>query len=280
MQPLAAPFGLFDFRRLCRHSVYWLQTSGAMQAFLILSLLPSTNRLSPMKYRQDFRQKQALFTLEGVNTIWGTIVDDAALMTLPKHYEVSAMDSDAFFLLVRGSLRLSCLAEDGQERTVMRLGSGTLFNEVAQLHLSPMHAYSMHTLEECEVAKFPKSLLDDEEFYRTHPALIRNLVQSIGIKAGAFFSQLFDSNLLEVHGRVCRSLYQLWKESGESPAFRPNISQGELATMLGVHRSSLCRVVHSLREKGIVGKFSKTRLEIFNPDLLRTAAGEVFPHKF
>ncbi|MFV0423716.1 Crp/Fnr family transcriptional regulator [Oleidesulfovibrio sp.] len=220
----------------------------------------------------NIQDREALFAIEGANKEWMEILDRSVLSKLPKGYELTSISPSDFYLLVSGSLKVSCLAEDGHERVVMIIGAGTLFGEIAHLHLSDLHQHSLRTLEECEVARFPMSLLEDDDFYRTHPHLIKSLVHSLGLKAGAFFAQLFDSGLVEVDGRVCRWLYQLWRKQGKKRVLNPGLSQGDAAAMLGIHRSSLCRVVHSLREQGIIGKFSKKTLEIFQPEGLSDRA--------
>jgi len=220
--------------------------------------MPITKRLNP---------DNALFTIEGANTDWETVLNRAKRLHFPKHHEIPTADSDTFFYLISGWIKLSCLAADGQERIVMRFGPGSLFNEVAHLHHSP-HAHSMQTLTPCEVAAFEQSLLDDETFFAEHPELIRNLVHSLGMKTGAFFAQIFDSGLLEVRGRLCRTLHQLWEENGRAASFRPDMSQSDMAALLGVHRSSLCREIRKLRTQGVIGEFTKANLEILKPEAL------------
>ncbi len=220
-----------------------------------------------------FRQEKALFSVEGINSVWERVLDKAVQISLPKAHEIEANNPNYFFFLLKGSVKLSCLSEGGQERVVMRIGPGTLFNEVSHIHTSLLQSHSLHTLEESVVARFPKYILEDENFFRQHPELACNMIHSLGIKAGAFFSQLFDSGLLEVSTRVSRSLYQLWQENGESESFSPGLTQSELASTLGVHRSSLCRVIKALRQQGVIGKFTKTTLEILDPEALSREAG-------
>ncbi|ACS78478.1 Crp/Fnr family transcriptional regulator [Maridesulfovibrio salexigens] len=232
-----------------------------------------------MSTEKIFRQEKAFFSIEGINSIWEAVLDKAVQSSLPKDHEIEANHPDYFFFLLKGAVKLSCLSESGQERVVMRIGPGTLFNEVSHIHTSLFQSHSLHTLEECVVARFPKSILEDKDFFRQNPELACNLIHSLGIKAGAFFAQLFDSGLLEVSTRVSRSLYQLWQENGESESFSPGLTQSDLASTLGVHRSSLCRVIKALRQQGIIGKFTKTTLEILDPEALsREAGGMLFQH--
>lgn len=65
---------------------------------------------------------------------------------------------------------------------------GCLFREIVLLHVSPSHPASLVALESCEVYNFPRTLLDDAEFVRHHPALMSNLVHSLGAKARGPFT--------------------------------------------------------------------------------------------
>ncbi len=144
----------------------------------------------PMSTEKIFRQEKAFFSIEGINSIWEAVLDKAVQSSLPKDHELEANHPDYFFFLLKGAVKLSCLSESGQERVVMRIGPGTLFNEVSHIHTSLFQSHSLHTLEECVVARFPKSILEDKDFFRQHPELACNLIHSLGIKAGAFFAQL------------------------------------------------------------------------------------------
>lgn len=221
-----------------------------------------------MQYKHGFRQENALFAIEGVNTIWEDFFPNAPRLCFPKNCEISDLKEHYFYLLTSGSVLLSCLAEDGQDRGVMLIGPGMLLGEVGKIHFSDVHVVSLRTRENCEVIQFPTAILDDDDFYVQHPKLAKNLVRSLAIKAGVFFVQLFDSGLVPVNVRVSRTIHRLWQENGKENTFCPAISQSEMAEMLGIHRSSLCRVINSLRNEGIIGVFTKSKLEIFDAEKL------------
>lgn len=150
----------------------------------------------------------------------------------------------------------------------MIMEEGVIFGETVFLHQSIDHFHSIQTLSECEVVAFPKILLEDVEFCRKYPHLILNLVKSLGIKVGSLFSQIYDSNLFDAKRQICRMIAHIWREQGENETINPNLSQSDMANLLGIHRSSVCRVVRQLRDEGIIGRFSKTRLDIINAETL------------
>ncbi|SCY06009.1 Crp/Fnr family transcriptional regulator [Desulfoluna spongiiphila] len=212
-----------------------------------------------------YKQDLAVFRIRDLNAPWREILDRGERKILPRHHELSNADESTFFFLNRGTLHLSCIAEDGQERVVMIMEEGVLFGEITFMHKSSVHFHSLRTLTECEIIVFPNTLLDDLAFCREYPHLVLNLVKSLGVKGGAFFSQIYDSNLLDARGQICRMLSHIWREQGEKETVNPDLSQVDMANILGIHRSSVCRVIHELRDEGVIGRFSKTRLEVLAP---------------
>ncbi|WP_300669164.1 Crp/Fnr family transcriptional regulator [Desulfoluna sp.] len=214
---------------------------------------------------ETYQQDMAVFRIRELNAPWREIMHLGERKVLPRHHELGSTEVETFFFLNRGHLRLSCIAEDGQERVVMIMEEGVLFGEITFMHKSSVHFHSLRTLTECEIIVFPNTLLEDLAFCREYPHLVLNLVKSLGVKGGAFFSQIYDSNLLDARGQICRMLSHIWREQGEKETVNPDLSQVDMANLLGIHRSSVCRVIHELRDEGIIGRFSKTRLEVLSP---------------
>ena len=72
-----------------------------------------------------------------------------------------------------------------------------------------------------------------------------NLVHSLGAKAGAFYSQITESVELDPQTQVCRYLHRLADER-RTRVVNPGVSQSELALVLGLHRSTVCRIIRTL----------------------------------
>ena len=47
-----------------------------------------------------------------------------------------------------------------------------------------------------------------------------------------------------------------------------NWSQSELALVLGLHRSTVCRIIRTLRDRGVLGHFTRCSLEILDREAL------------
>lgn len=48
----------------------------------------------------------------------------------------------------------------------------------------------------------------------------------------------------------------------------PGVSQSELALVLGLHRSTVCRIIRTLRDRGVLGHFTRCSLEILDREAL------------
>lgn len=203
------------------------------------------------------------------NSAWRSVLPLGTRLCLEKGQHLTdSPDDTCFSFLNKGLIRLSSLGENGNERIFLHIGSGCIFNELGCMHMAPLSTASFLAMESCEIYQFPGSLLHDRQFTLDHPELMMNLVQSLMLKAAAFFGQIEERVGLSPETLVCRYLARL--QSEETEHLHPRFSQSDLALALGLHRSTVCRILHDLREQGILGEFTRTRLEILNrEELLR-----------
>lgn len=207
-----------------------------------------------------------MFHIRELNAPWRQVAHLGTRQKVPKGYLwVDSPDNTTFSFLDRGEVRLLSLSEGGKERIVLYVHAGCLFREIVFMHDSPLHPASLTAQEPCEVINFPRALLDDPAFGREYPALMSNLVHSLGAKAGAFFSQITERVEVPPQTQVCRYLHWLAESRREGAA---GCSQSELALVLGLHRSTVCRIVSDLRDMGILGAFTRNTLEILDAEAL------------
>lgn len=215
-------------------------------------------------------EESPVFTVRELNSPWREVLHLASRQSYPKsyHWIDDGQDDDVLSFLHMGRVRLVNPVESGEERILLEIGQGCIFREVAAFHFSIRHPGNFVALEKCEVYNFPRSLLEDEVFIRSYPHLMANLVRSLGIKVGAFFSQIVESSHLPPRAKVCRFLKRLADRNPDIARFEPGVSQSEMAEALGLHRSTVCRIIHELRDEGIIRSFSRRNLEILKPDAL------------
>lgn len=159
------------------------------------------------------KQEGPVFRIRDLNSPWRSVLHLGQRQMVGKSYQwEDDPETSTFSFLEKGRVRLLNLSETGKERIVLYIEPGCLFREIVLLHVSPSHPASLVALEPCEVYNFPRTLLDDAEFVRRHPALMSNLVHSLGAKAGAFYSQITESVELDPQTQVCRYLHRLADE--------------------------------------------------------------------
>lgn len=218
----------------------------------------------------SIRHENNIIFIREQNSAWREVLHLASRQNIAKGSRwVDYGHVESFSFLDKGMMRLSSLDRNGNERIFLYIGQGCIFNELGVLNgpgNAPFSSAALFALEDCEVYHFPQSILYDEAFTIRHPALMMNLVHSLARKAGSFFSQLDESAGLDPETQVCRYLYRAVDE--EMHNGRPRFSQTELALALGLHRSTVCRILRQLRDEGILGEFTRHKLEIKNREAL------------
>lgn len=205
----------------------------------------------------------AIISHSGLHEPWREIAHMGTHLVLPRsHYNYQA-PSDCFYFLEKGRVRLTYTNMEGEDHVVMFFGKGCLFNETSVLiQGSSTNMASFRVLERSEVYRFPGSLLSDTNFIVTYPHLYRNMLEGTALK----FSNLFTLTYLTKHGtplaRLCRFLRQVARAHNNNTRFPLEMTQIELASVLDIHRVSLFRCLHQLREKGILLSFSRHDVEV------------------
>ena len=59
-----------------------------------------------------------------------------------------------------------------------------------------------------------------------------------------------------------------WLMSAGPAWSTPACPQSELALVLGLHRSTVCRIIRTLRDRGVLGHFTRCSLEILDREAL------------
>lgn len=221
-------------------------------------------------YHECISKKDDCFFISELNSPWRKVLHLGQRQVVPKAYRWNAsVKTEQFSFLHRGRVRLMAYAGGEHERILLNINAGCIFRELLFLHISPIHPVALVSLVECEIYNFSLHLLQDSAFISSYPHLFANLVQSLGIKAGTFASQIQDVEILNPQVMVCRYLHSVLRAQSGT-IVNHNTSQSELALMLGLHRSTVCRVLKELREQGVIGQFTRNTLEVLNNDKLNT----------
>ncbi len=215
-------------------------------------------------HTQNIKKMNNVFLLHEANTPWRDVLHLAHAQKVPKGYIWGdGAAQNTFSFLESGAVRLCCHTFSSRERILLQIGSGCLFREVGLLYTGQRYSTRQEALEPCLVYNFPANLLQSHDFIRSHPELITNITNTLGAKLGAMLSLLAES--VKPNPEIMVGHYLLnFAQTPEHQRSQQGISQGELALSLGLHRSTVCRVLRELREGGVIGKVNRQCIQVFD----------------
>ncbi len=215
-------------------------------------------------------KRNNVFTLHNANAPWRTILSLAHMQEVPKGYVWhNSGEQSTFSFLEQGTVRLYCHSYSSRERILLQMGAGCLFREVGLLYKGQRYSIRQEALTNCIVYNFSAKLLQSDEFIKEHPELVINIISTVGAKLGAVLSLLAES--LKPSPEIMVGHYLLnFAQTPSHQRTQQGISQGELALSLGLHRSTVCRVLRELRQEGVIGKVCRQQIEVFNVAYLQS----------
>ena len=111
-------------------------------------------------HTSDFKQRNALFRIKGLNKPWREVAHLGIYRTIPRLYGFYRKKEDFFYLLTQGSLRLSGLASNGKERVIMYMEPDCIFGELVHIHKSQICEHGFLTIDKSKIVCFAASLLN------------------------------------------------------------------------------------------------------------------------
>ena len=219
-------------------------------------------------------------TVGRLNSPWERVLHLASRRVFRKGQTIdigAGMKEDGrpcFYYILSGRIRLSYVGRGGEERTILYAGPGSLMN-VPSVVADDVKNTVVTCMEAAEVALFDAALLTDARFAAEHPDLMINLVQSLCVHLVIHSQRLAESALADSLSQVCRVVCELAERHGRSDRFAPGMTQQELALLLGMHRTTLTRILCRLREMNVLGRFTRHQLLILDRSRLEELAGKV-----
>ena len=161
---------------------------------------------------------------------------------------------DALYVIESGRVRMFRSAEDGQEFTVDTLGPGEYFGDMALLDGLPRSA-SAFAEEDCVTYTLGRP--DFQTQLSRSPEMASALLGLLSARLRKLMHHAETLAFLDVHARVRHVLVDLARRYGLKDAggvlINVEVTQGELATMVGATRERVNRALASLRAQGLIG---------------------------
>jgi CRP/FNR family transcriptional regulator, cyclic AMP receptor protein len=170
---------------------------------------------------------------------------------------------DSVFVIIDGLVKVMVTSEEGEEMVLVTLRPADTFGELSLVDGGPRSA-SAEAVEPTRVLIITRTIL--LELLDEHPSLTDTLLRSLGSLVRRLTEQAADLVFLDIHGRMAKLLVTLaedrGKQTGDGIVLDLNLTQADLAAMVGGSRQSVNQTLRSFESRGyleIEGRAIKLR---------------------
>ncbi len=168
------------------------------------------------------------------------------------------------YLVASGLIRVFKTSLDGREQVLFLAGPGDSFNDVPVVDGGPNPA-SAAALENSVVYLVPKEVF--LSLLRDYPVLNQEIIKAFTARLRHLTGLVEDLSFRRVIGRVAKVLLQ-FATSQDSPAPVRQLTQQEMAAMVGTARDLVGRALKTLEQEGAI-KIEGRRILILKPQKMR-----------
>lgn len=159
-------------------------------------------------------------------------------------------NSDSLYVILAGRVRVYLGDEEGKEVDLNILGAGEYFGELAAIDNFPRSA-SVITLEECRFSVVSKKEFDS--CLTKNPQIAVRIIDELSTRFRSMTENVKSLALMDVYGRVARTLINLAAESDEGKlVIKQKLTQQDLANMVGASREMVSRILKDLTRGGYI----------------------------
>lgn len=174
------------------------------------------------------------------------------------------------FYVRRGKARIYRVSRDGREQALRLAGPGDTFAEVPVFDDGPAPAW-VEALEPLEVVIVPPAAF--RRLIEDRPRVALRLLAHFARRIRLMTELIEQMSLQTVQARVARYLYQLAREEGirnddGSVVVRRELTQQDLATLVGSVREVVGRTMKALEQDGVI-RLERRRVVILDIARLR-----------
>jgi len=163
--------------------------------------------------------------------------------------------SDSLYAVLSGKVKIYLSDDEGKEIIINIQGAGEYFGELALLDDSPRSA-SVMTIEECKLAIISKAAFD--ECLEANPQIALRVIRGLSARLRDLTENVKSLALMDVYGRVARTLLDLAEEDNGEQIIRQRLTQRDIANMVGASREMVSRILKDLSVGGYITIRNKT----------------------
>jgi len=201
---------------------------------------------------------------------WENVTHLGVRHTFPKGSQIIGLAEpvNGVYFVKEGVVETLLYTSRGPEKVLYYVGSGCIFGEVSCFVAGENNEASVRARTDCIVHFFGRDLIEGVIASR-HPHLLIELIRASAHKIRMYGVLLQDSMNSDNFMRVCKMLVYLVRFKGMETAgtrkqviIQPDLTQIDIARLLGIHRVTVTKSISRLKEMGILHRFSKRSLEI------------------
>ena len=180
-----------------------------------------------------------------------SVVSIASKRSYPKNTIIinEGDETDSLYLILSGKVKIVLSDEEGKEITISILEPNDYFGELSLIDEEPRSARVV-TMEKCQFSIIHKS--DFNKLLDHNPALVRILLKDLTKRLRMANKNIESLALMDVYGRVARTLLQFSVEEGDLRVIHERLTQKDIANMVGASREMVSRIFKDLTTGGYI----------------------------
>ena len=175
----------------------------------------------------------------------------------------------ALYVIKEGSIKIVLPSRRGDEVVLAIFSEGDFFGEMALLDGLPRSADAV-ALELCKLLVLSRA--DFLAFLKNNESAIQHILYSLSIRLRKTDDFLEDTCALNISARFAKKLVKLAETHGRQEEncilIDLDLTQSDLASMIGATRESINKELRLLREKGLISTTGR-KIQIYNMERLK-----------
>lgn len=177
----------------------------------------------------------------------------------PRDVVIHAGDhGDEVYYIIRGSVSISAVDDDGRELILAYLGPGQFFGEMGMFDGGRRSA-EVVARQDCQLAKMSYSAF--QEHVEQNPRIMFVVAKQLSQRLNKMSLRMMGLAFLSVAGRIAQALIDLSRQPDaitHPDGMQLRITRQELAKIVGCSREMAGRVLKELQAEGLIHARGKT----------------------
>lgn len=157
--------------------------------------------------------------------------------------------SDSLYIIIKGRVSVYLCDENGKEVILNSQGEGSYFGELALIDDEKRSA-SVVTTEKSMFLVISKA--DFKKVLSSNPELAFNLIRGLTHRVRDLTENVRSLALLDVYGRVAKTLLSLATENGDELVIDMKLTQQDIANRVGASREMVAKILKDLSIGGYI----------------------------